>query len=79
MTTGIFAYDGFIDPAKYDGYKIFIANPLMPGDLAQQLNAGVISLMDSGATTSCSLEMDVLRRMLLSSPTLNNWKAICTR
>ena len=48
MTTGIFAYDGFIDSAKYDGYKIFIANPLMPGDLAQQLNAGIISLMDSG-------------------------------
>jgi hypothetical protein len=48
MTTGIFAYDGFIDPAKYDGYKIFIANPLMPGDLAQQLNAGIINLMDSG-------------------------------
>lgn len=48
MTTGIFAYDGFIDPSKYDGYKIFIANPLMPVDLAQQLNAGVVSLMDSG-------------------------------
>lgn len=48
MMTGIFAYDGFIDPAKYAGYKIFIANPLMPEDLAQQLNAGVISLMDSG-------------------------------
>lgn len=48
MTTGIFAYDGFIDPSKYDGYKIFRANPLMPGDLAQQLNAGIISLMNSG-------------------------------
>ena len=49
MTTGIFAYDGFIDPSKYGGYKIYMANPLMPGDdLAYQLNAGVINLMDSG-------------------------------
>ncbi len=49
MTTGIFAYDGFIDPDKYGEHKIYLANPLMPGnDLAYQLNAGVISLMDSG-------------------------------
>lgn len=49
MTTGIFAYDGFIDPDKYGEYKIYLANPLMPGDdLTYQLNAGVISLMDSG-------------------------------
>ena len=31
MTTGIFAYDGFIDPAKYDGYKIFIISLMDSG------------------------------------------------
>lgn len=49
MTTGIFAYDGFIDPSRYDGYKIYLANPLVSGDdNAYQLNTGIINLMDSG-------------------------------
>lgn len=52
MKTGIFAYDGYIDPiinlTELGDYKIFNANPIMPGGLASQLCAGVISLMGSG-------------------------------
>ena len=48
MTTGIFAFDGTIDPAKYSDCKVYIANPIMPAGLAYQLNAGILNLMNAG-------------------------------
>lgn len=48
MTTGIFAFDGTIDPAKYSDCKVYIANPIMPDGLAYQLNAGILNLMNAG-------------------------------
>jgi len=48
MTTGIFAFDGTIAPAKYSDCKVYIANPIMPAGLAYQLNAGILNLMNAG-------------------------------
>lgn len=48
MTTGIFAFDGTIDPAKYSDCKVYIANPIMPAGVAYQLNAGIMNLMNAG-------------------------------
>lgn len=48
MTTGIFAFDGTIDPAKYSDCKVYIANPIMSAGLAYQLNAGILNLMNAG-------------------------------
>lgn len=48
MTTGIFAFDGTIDPAKYSDCKVYIANPIMPAGVAYQLNAGILNLMNAG-------------------------------
>ena len=48
MTTGIFAFDGTIDPAKYSDCKVYLANPIMPAGVAYQLNAGILNLMNAG-------------------------------
>jgi hypothetical protein len=48
MMTGIFAFDGTIDPTKYDDCKVYLANPIMPDGLAYQLNAGIMNLMKAG-------------------------------
>lgn len=48
MMTGIFAFDGTIDPAKYGDCKVYLANPIMPAGIAYQLNAGILNLMKDG-------------------------------
>ena len=48
MTTGIFAFDGTIDPAKYGDCKVYLANPIVPAGLAVQLNAGILNLLKDG-------------------------------
>lgn len=48
MTTGIFAFDGTIEPARYSDCKVYLANPIMPAGLAYQLNAGILNLMKGG-------------------------------
>lgn len=48
MTTGIFAFVGTIDPAKYGDCKVYLANPIVPAGLAVQLNAGILNLLKDG-------------------------------
>lgn len=48
MMTGIFAFDGTIDPSRYEGCEVYLANPIMPGGIATQLNAGILNLLEHG-------------------------------
>jgi len=48
MMTGIFAFDGTIDPSRYEGCKVYLANPIMSAGIAAQLNAGILNLLKLG-------------------------------
>lgn len=67
MKTGIFAYDGFIDPKKYGDYQVFIANPAIPCGLASQLNAGLANFMEAGCDNAifigknCAMQDDLIQ------------------